>query len=191
MDQMEKIETLREKTGCTYTEAKAALEASNGDLLDALCWLEQRGKSMVAGAYASTEQQPEPEQTQNPPPQEESAFAKGCKIFWDGIVELIRRGNRNRLVMRDKHGQQTLSLPVTLFVVLLVAAFWVILPLMIVGLFFGCRFACEVCRRERPRLLEVAPGHLARCHRPDVTGDFRGLIQLPGDTRRKEDADHA
>ena len=60
MDQMEKIETLREKTGCTYTEAKAALEASNGDLLDALCWLEQRGKSMVAGAYASTEQQPEP-----------------------------------------------------------------------------------------------------------------------------------
>ena len=37
MDQMEKIETLREKTGCTYTEAKAALEASNGDLLDALC----------------------------------------------------------------------------------------------------------------------------------------------------------
>ena len=54
-----------------------------------------------------------------------------------------------------------------------------------------CRFACEVCRRERPKLLEVAPGHLARCHRPDVTGDFRGLIQLPGDTRRKEDADHA
>ena len=143
MDQMEKIETLREKTGCTYTEAKAALEASNGDLLDALCWLEQRGKSMVAGAYASTEQQPEPEQTQNPPPQEESAFAKGCKIFWDGIVELIRRGNRNRLVMRDKHGQKTLSLPVTLCVVLLAAAFWVILPLMIVGLFFGCRFACE------------------------------------------------
>ena len=37
MDQMEKIETLREKTGCTSTEAKAALEASNGDLLDALC----------------------------------------------------------------------------------------------------------------------------------------------------------
>ena len=52
MDQMEKIETLREKTGCTYTEAKAALEASNGDLLDALCWLEQRGKSMVVGAYS-------------------------------------------------------------------------------------------------------------------------------------------
>lgn len=39
MDQMEKIETLREKTGCTYTEAKAALEESGGDLLDALCWL--------------------------------------------------------------------------------------------------------------------------------------------------------
>ena len=54
-----------------------------------------------------------------------------------------------------------------------------------------CRFACEVCRRERPKLLEVAPGHLARCHRPDVTEGFQGLIQLPGDARRKEDPDHA
>ena len=60
MDQMEKIETLREKTGCTYTEAKAALEASGGDLLDALCWLEQRGKSMVVGAYSSTAQEAAP-----------------------------------------------------------------------------------------------------------------------------------
>ena len=25
-----------------------------------------------------------------------------------------------------------------------------------------CRFACEVCHKERPNLLEVAPGHLAR-----------------------------
>lgn len=143
MDQMEKIETLREKTGCTYTEARAALEATGGDLLDALCWLEQRGKSMVAGAYSSTAQESQPEQPQPEPPREDGAFAKGCKAFWDGIVELIRRGNRNRLIMRDKNGQQALALPVTLFVVLLVAAFWVILPLMVVGLFCGCRFSCE------------------------------------------------
>ena len=32
---------------------------------------------------------------------------------------------------------------------------------------------------------------LARCHRPDVTEGFQGLIQLPGDARRKEDPDHA
>ena len=131
MDQMEKIETLREKTGCSYTEARAALEQCNGDLLDALCYLESHGKSLVAGAYSSTAQEPPPEEPRQEQPQDDGAFAKGCKAFWDGIVALIRRGNRNHFVMTDKGGRQTLSMPVTLFVV----------PLMVVALFFGCRFS--------------------------------------------------
>ena len=141
MDQMEKIETLREKTGCTYTEAKAALEESGGDLLDALCWLEQRGKSMVVGAYSSTAQEPPKEEPKAQQTPEEGAFERGFKALWEGIVALIRRGNRNHLVMRDKQGKQNISLPVTIFVVLLIAAFWVVLPLMVVALFFGCRFS--------------------------------------------------
>ncbi len=141
MDQMEKIETLREKTGCTYTEAKAALEASNGDLLDALCWLEQRGKSMVVGAYSSTAQEPPQEEPKTQKPPEEGAFERGFKALWEGIIALIRRGNRNHLIMQDKQGKQAISLPVTIFVVLLIAAFWVVLPLMVVALFFGCRFS--------------------------------------------------
>ena len=133
MDQMEKIETLREKTGCTYTEAKAALEASNGDLLDALCWLEQRGKSMVVGAYSSTAQEPPQEEPKAQKPPEEGAFERGFKALWEGIIALIRRGNRNHLIMQDKQGKQAISLPVTIFVVLLIAAFWVVLPLMVVA----------------------------------------------------------
>ena len=54
-----------------------------------------------------------------------------------------------------------------------------------------CRFACEVCHKERPNLLEVAPGHLPRCHRPDVTEDFQGLIQFPDGAVREEDPSHA
>ena len=141
MDQMEKIETLREKTGCSYTEARAALERCGGDLLDALCYLESHGKSLVAGAYSSTAQEPPPEEPRQEQPQDDGAFVKGCKAFWDGIVALIRRGNRNHFVMADKRGRQTLSLPVTVFVILLVAAFWVVVPLMVVALFFGCRFS--------------------------------------------------
>ena len=44
MEQLEKVERLREKTGCTYEEAKAALEASNWDMLDAIVYLENQGK---------------------------------------------------------------------------------------------------------------------------------------------------
>ena len=49
MEQLEKVERLREKTGCTYEEAKAALEASNWDMLDAIVYLENQGKMTLLG----------------------------------------------------------------------------------------------------------------------------------------------
>ena len=36
MDNLEKVEKLREKTGVSYEEAKEALEANNYDVLDAI-----------------------------------------------------------------------------------------------------------------------------------------------------------
>ena len=57
MEQMEKVELLREKTGCSYSEAKVALEETGGDLLEALCWLEQHNKTQLAGASCSTKDQ--------------------------------------------------------------------------------------------------------------------------------------
>ena len=49
-----------------------------------------------------------------------------------------------------------------------------------------CKYACEVCHRDRPEITEVAPGHFARCHRPEVTRDFRGLIEAPARGEGKE-----
>ena len=53
-----------------------------------------------------------------------------------------------------------------------------------------CKFACEVCHKERPEITEVEPGHFARCHRPDVTQTFQGLIQVPDQASGKEEANH-
>ena len=44
MDIMEKVEQLRAKANITYEEAKAVLDETNGDMLDAVILLEQRGK---------------------------------------------------------------------------------------------------------------------------------------------------
>ena len=44
MDNLEKVEKLREKTGVSYEEAKEALEANNYDVLDAIIYLEKKGK---------------------------------------------------------------------------------------------------------------------------------------------------
>ena len=44
MELLEKVEKIREKTGVSYEEAKAALEACGEDVLDALVYLENQGK---------------------------------------------------------------------------------------------------------------------------------------------------
>ena len=44
MNQLERVEKIREKTGVTYEEAKEALEAAGGDVLDAIVYLENQGK---------------------------------------------------------------------------------------------------------------------------------------------------
>lgn len=143
MEQMEKVESLREKTGCTYTEAKTALEENGGDLLDALCWLESHGKTQLTGASGSTENRepPKAEPEQNETKTGPSPFARGCRELRDGLLELIRKGNRNELVMTNRAGKRELGVPVTLFVVLLLAAFWVVVPLMVIAMFCGNRFS--------------------------------------------------
>ena len=49
MEMLEKVERLREKANISYEEAKAILEQTNGDLLDAIVLLEQQGKAKTAG----------------------------------------------------------------------------------------------------------------------------------------------
>lgn len=44
MEQLEKVEKLRQRANVTYEEAKQALEACNWDLLDAMVYLEKQGK---------------------------------------------------------------------------------------------------------------------------------------------------
>lgn len=144
MDKMEKVESLREKTGVSYTEAKAALEANGDDLLEALCWLEQHGKTQMVGASCSTQdreppqEEPQPEQPRDPGP-----FARGFQSLWEGLVSLFRWGNANQLVMTSKGGRREFGVPLTLFIILLVACFWVVVPLIIIALFFGNRFSFE------------------------------------------------
>ncbi len=146
MDQMEKIESLREKAGVSYTEAKAALEAADGDLLEALCWLEQHGKTQLMGASCSTEDREPPQQEEQEAEyrrQEPGPFQRGCRSLWEGIVALVRKGNQNELVMTNREGRREFGVPVTLFVVFLIAFFWAIAILMVVALFFGNRFSFQ------------------------------------------------
>jgi oligopeptide/dipeptide ABC transporter ATP-binding protein len=42
-----------------------------------------------------------------------------------------------------------------------------------------CRFAVDICARERPGMTEIESGHFSRCHRLDVAASFKGIIPVP------------
>ena len=53
MDDLEKVETIRTKCNVSYTDAKAALDAADGNVLDAIIWLESQGKTQTTSAHAA------------------------------------------------------------------------------------------------------------------------------------------
>jgi hypothetical protein len=58
--------------------------------------------------------------------------------LWETLVDRICRSLRNQFEV-VRHGRVLLSIPVLVLVVLVVAAFWAVVPLAVVGLVFGCR----------------------------------------------------
>lgn len=146
MEQLELVESLREKTGCSYSEAKAALDETGGDLLEALCWLESHGKTQLVGVSCSTEDREPPKVEPEPQNKEKTGpnpVSEGFKSLWEGLVGLIRKCNQTELIMTSKAGRKEFGIPLTLFIVLLLVAFWVVLALIVVALFFGNRFSVE------------------------------------------------
>jgi len=137
MDQFEMVERLRKETGVSYEEARAALEAADWNLLDAVISLEQAGKVHASAHY--TTEQPKDEPKVEPQKQGET-FGDLCRRFWKWFCELVKKGNRNAICM-EKNGVTNINLPITAFVILLLCCFWLIVPLMIVALFLGCRFS--------------------------------------------------
>lgn len=144
MEQMELIEALREKTGCSYSEARAAVAESGEDLLEALCWLEDHGKTQLVGAACSTSQREAPEPEPQPEREKrESAFSRGCKDLWHGICDLLRWANRTLLVVKNRDGGVELRIPLTAVVLLLIVCFWFVVAAVVLALFCGLRFSFE------------------------------------------------
>ena len=142
---LEQVDKLRERADVTFEEAKAALEHSGGDLLDALIWLERQGKTAsVSGGFYSTRgtapprsdcvgnRAPEPERAQ-----EEPKAQRGNIRDW--IRSILDMGMENTFQV-ERGGKVLLTIPVLMGILLLAVAFYILVPLLVLGLFVGCRY---------------------------------------------------
>jgi len=137
---IEQVEKLREKANVTYDEAKTALEATGGDILEAIIYLERQGKVEPPqnGGRFDFGDKKEPEQKKEYHGNGESISGLIGRFFkWVG--KIIKKGNVNIFEV-VKNEEAIISVPVTVLVLLLIFAFWIIVPLIIVGLFFGYRY---------------------------------------------------
>lgn len=146
MTTLEQVEKLREKANISYEEAKAILDSVNGDMLEALVKLENDGKvkpPVNNGVYSSTDtgsqDHQEKKQYYTPPEEHGMSFSQIMAKIGKFAGKLFNKGNANFLEVR-REGKTILQMPLTVVVVLAICAFWVVIPLMIVGLFFNCRY---------------------------------------------------
>lgn len=167
---LEQVEKLREYADITYDEAKAALENADGDILQALIDLERQGKvkpPQGGGQYnsGSIEVSDTTREGQNCEGKDqskhhggkdharyhdhhghchgnsenESAFHHHSGRFFRWLGMIIHKGNINALIV-EKNGEIIMRLPITALVILLLCAFWIIVPLLIIGFFFSFRY---------------------------------------------------
>ena len=135
---LELVDRLRKRADVSYEEAKAVLEETDGNLLDALILLEQRDKIRSDGGPSAQYSTKSGEETsasfgETPPPYTEAEKKGG---IWSHIGHCLT-DNRFEIWRR---GVYTDSIPLIIFGLLVLLAFWITLPLMVIGLLFGFRY---------------------------------------------------
>lgn len=145
MATLEQVEKLRERANVTYDEAKAALEATGDNLLEALIYLEKQGKVAPpenGGFYSSRQEKASAQQDGGADGGNASrgeSFGQLMRRLWNWLRKLLRAGNTN-LFEVWQGGGVLLSVPVTILILLLICGFWVVIPLLLIGLFCGCKY---------------------------------------------------
>ncbi len=146
---LEQVEKLCERANVTYDEAKAMLEETNGDLLEAVIKLEKEGRikapkgngyfnsgdSQSAGDTGPDTKKPEVQTVVN----EGTSFGDSLNSFFRWCGKVLHVGNTNSFKVK-KDGKNVMMIPVTVLVILLLFAFWITIPVLIIGLFFGYRY---------------------------------------------------
>lgn len=145
MEKLEKVELLRSKTGVSYEQAKKALEANDYDVLESIVYLEALGeitgeniaKYSTSSSSASTEFK-----------QAQEKYEKSCNTktfgnmmdqFFAWCGKVLKKSCETTFEV-TKGKDRILAVPVLVFVLALLFAFWLTIPLLIVGMFMDCKY---------------------------------------------------
>lgn len=123
---LNQIDELRKRASVGYSEAKEALEKTNGDMLEALIYLEQNNKSNCRRQTS----------------------------FGEKVSALIRKGSNIRCIMQKQDRVIfSLSLNVVVLIALFTLPFIELIALgMLIALFTGHRFKLQGCNGQTEKI---------------------------------------
>ncbi|MEW9095389.1 MAG: DUF4342 domain-containing protein [Clostridiaceae bacterium] len=142
MEELKLIDKLREKTNISYEEAKIALENSNWNILDALLYLEENGrveKPSVSVFYTNEARYSEKSEESGKNEENKYETNNSFQGIFVSICNYIDTCNNIFLEIK-KEDRILLKIPLTVVIILSFFMFWIIIPLIIVGLFFDIKF---------------------------------------------------
>ena len=114
---LEQIDELRKRTGASYEDSKKALEECNGDIVEALVYLEKQKKIKP----------------------EEKTSTNHFGNFLQTVKRIIKKGNETKFIVK-KGDSIILSLPVTLIVIITVVAPYITVVSLILAPLTGHKF---------------------------------------------------
>lgn len=147
MEKLKLIDKLRDKANISYEEAKNTLEHSQWDILDAMLYLESIGKverPQVGIFYTNENEECNIDENEIITINEENNYQKSSyRSSFEGIFEAICKAIdtcNNIFFEVTTNNKILLKIPLTVVIILLFFGFWIIVPLMILGLFFQLRY---------------------------------------------------
>ena len=145
MDNLEKVEKLRERANVSYEEAKAALEESDWDLLDAMVKLEKSGKTAgprQSDFRTSAETQEDYVAVKDKVMEQQNKKVHVGRTLGDVFRSFFRVCRDNAFCV-NRAGEQVFRLPLIAMLVILLFTWKILIPVMIIALFFGFRYSFE------------------------------------------------
>ena len=112
---LEKIELVKDRTGVSYKEAKEALEAAGGSVVDAIIGIEETIDQNEGGNVSE----------------------KGGALIAK-IKELVKKGNVSKIVIKNSEGVELLNVPVNVGIIGAVIAPWGVIAAAIASFGFKC-----------------------------------------------------
>lgn len=144
MDQLEKVERLRERANVSYEEAREALEASDWDLLDAMVYLEKKGKVKPPEQESYTtnyEEQAQYVSVREKVQEQEETQKEGFFQKIGHLFKILLQKSRDNSFYVVRKEEEIFHMPVWALVLLLLFFWKILIPVMIVALFFECRYS--------------------------------------------------